>query len=687
MFINENTKDFLNQIKDLVIPDVTPVGGPLNSSAIYGDLDTFQFSNEWTFNGGVTETGKAMLQIDPHLRQKDASYRFITVSYRSNQTRVAGAMIGGIPNVLLGYNQNVSWGLTAGSIASTKFYMFFVVRDSNNPDQMKYYVPVGDVDASQLELRSINQVDQTVSRFYPPLPTYIAETTDKYQIGRVLGTWYTSSLGQVTPPPGVPSLPGNGLVYEIGMAVRFPKDFRQNGVRLFHDLNVATNATDVKTALARLDTPFYNFVYATKDNVIGYYNLGTVPNYSVNEGYGRGFNSVPRRIDTVVLADIKFSHTTPLMYWSSLHPVDDLPNVENPDSNWLVCNNATPNYATQWLGDPKEIRMQDFPLYMHDIDAILPKGTERQAQAFVTFNAYTLNGGKITVEDAKNIISGKGGTIDSPYLNETSWHYAYMMINFYKSFRAFRNLIPANVTLPTQQTVAIDLNKIEPEIYLWYDLALSFNIKASENDRIYPRFYWFLNAVYYTFGASMRGLDPYTFGTQNHLYWGQSNQGKDIMLWDPNTELLTPDTVNFFCGIMTEAINGYESTFDFNTRYADIFKANSSVTDRDLTNGNLYPMKYGGRHLKLVTYTGNNDQNNRLYFEAVAGQVFGLLVDFSPETTRSFLSKPIHGTTDPNKAYFNVLTEKWANGDMTEIKDFGFIPDGQYIEQVSIVRM
>ena len=674
-----NAEQFLSQVRNIEIPTLSGVGVP-NTGLLYNEeLSGIMFSNEWVFNGGITTTGKPLLQIDPHLGQKSIDFRFITVSYRSSQTEVAGSMIAGIPNILLGYNRDVGWALTAGSTISIRFYSFFVVRDANDPENIiRYPVAVGDLDEFEIEYRNINKTFKEVEPFKPPMPKYKSETTDKYQIGNVIKTWYTSSLGTIQPPPGTPSIPGNGVVYEIGLAYRFAKDFRLNGIRFFSSLNKAKTEADIVATLERLDTPFYNFMYATKNNNVGYYSLGAIPDFSKNSGYGRGFDPTnPTTFSSILINTVKFSHQTPIIYFSSLHPLSTLPTVKNPRTGWLANNNVTPNYVTTWDGDSqKEIFMSAFPTYMHEVFYNL--GTERQLQAQTTFQIYLAQQPKISLNDAKNIISGKGGTAAAPFLNEVSLHFSYILLNFFASYVTNKPLLQPNI-----YGYQIDYARIEPEIYLWAELARNSLIRATAGDRIHPRVFYFLNKLYSTYGTGLEGLpalNQYGF----HRNWGRNSLVLDIMKWQPATELVDALATTFLCYEMNQAIDEYEMRFG-TSPFEDVFKANSAAS---ITNpvGTLYPLNYGGNNLKQVAHILNTDGNS-YWFEAFAGQVFAMLVDFSTPTPQSFLLKPFNGTIDQNRNYSERLTQKWANSEMTAITDFGFIPDGQFIEEVVITRM
>ena len=696
--------------------------------------ETFLLSNEWAVQGTKTLTGKPVLQIDPHLTQKESWLRFISVSYKSNETSVAGGMFAGIPNVLVGHNQNIGWALTANGITSVRFYIFFVVRDAENPELINYYVDAGTPDIPKLELKTTEISYRSYSQNRAPIPVKICSSPDKYNMGQIIDTWYTDSVNYPPPPPcarAVGDPDPAGSIYEIGLAAKFGKQ-KLNGIRLFNRLNKAGSVAEMKVALAELDTPFYNFMYAAKDNTIGYYSLGVVPKLNDNPGFGVGWspNDPLTNFNNIVLDTIRFSHTTPLQFFDTLHPLEDLPQVENPRSGWLANNNVTPNYVTNWQGadgtaDPKQIVLANFPPYMlpnffytnfsntPPIKVNTGTSTERQLQIYTQFNTVLspqLPTNKISLQQLQNIIRGVGGfsvpaplnILSVPGFNLHSYHMYLMALNLEASLVAMggAQLLPASVALPARapfpgvpntfnppKTVQINKNKVGAEIAIWKFLGdtITNRIGPYPGDLgYYPRFHSFLENLYRYYGGSMQAFsnDP----NSNMPYYSNPGGGPyhDIQTWKPLEDLLDPGEMAIMAGVLSEALTEFENKWGTNAvSFPNLFKSSSSVY-RDDGTGTVYPMQYGGRNLKSIFYRRVYENGVFQHYEAESGQVFAMTVDFSPQTTQSYLLKPIHGSVDPTKTYFEGISSKWPQSSMTHIQNFGVLDQANSVEEVVI---
>lgn len=96
-------------------------------------------------------------------------------------------------------------------------------------------------------------------------------------------------------------------------------------------------------ALGMLRVAYMNVMYADREGNIGYV-------------YG---SAVPRRADGVDPEGI-LDGTDPRTDWRGIHPLEELPQVFNPSTGWLLNTNSTPFTATRGL----EMERSDFPAYM-----------------------------------------------------------------------------------------------------------------------------------------------------------------------------------------------------------------------------------------------------------------------------------------------------------------------------------
>lgn len=111
----------------------------------------------------------------------------------------------------------------------------------------------------------------------------------------------------------------------------------------WHDMIRARTLEQWKQAVAPLHVAYMNTMYGDADGNIGYiYN-----------------SAVPRRQPGVDPSGI-LDGSDPATEWQGFHSLDELPQVWNPDSGWLLNTNSTPFTATTGLAWSRD----DFPAYM-----------------------------------------------------------------------------------------------------------------------------------------------------------------------------------------------------------------------------------------------------------------------------------------------------------------------------------
>src|ERR1700721_3173790 len=68
-------------------------------------------SNAWVVSGKHTESGKPLLASDPHLGVSSPLLWYLA-ELKGPHFHVVGATIAGVPAVVIGHNDFISWGLT-----------------------------------------------------------------------------------------------------------------------------------------------------------------------------------------------------------------------------------------------------------------------------------------------------------------------------------------------------------------------------------------------------------------------------------------------------------------------------------------------------------------------------------------------------------------------------------------------
>ncbi len=105
----------------------------------------------------------------------------------------------------------------------------------------------------------------------------------------------------------------------------------------------ARSMEEFRAAIGRLAIPYMNTMYADADGNIGYVYTSAVPRRDPGFAWREPVDG-----------------SDPATEWGEYHPLEDLPQVWNPPSGWLVNSNSSPMVAT----DPIPYAREDFPPYM-----------------------------------------------------------------------------------------------------------------------------------------------------------------------------------------------------------------------------------------------------------------------------------------------------------------------------------
>ncbi|MFI5269283.1 MAG: penicillin acylase family protein, partial [Chloroflexota bacterium] len=92
-------------------------------------------SNNWAVDGSKTATGKPLMAGDPHLSQTIPAIWY-QIDAEAPGYQVAGVTIPGVPTVLIGHNQHISWSLTDTQNGDTFYYL--EKTDAAHPNQYEW---------------------------------------------------------------------------------------------------------------------------------------------------------------------------------------------------------------------------------------------------------------------------------------------------------------------------------------------------------------------------------------------------------------------------------------------------------------------------------------------------------------------------------------------------------------------
>jgi penicillin amidase len=169
------------------------------------------------------------------------------------------------------------------------------------------------------------------------------------------------------------------------LAVRLAR-YREGGWFDQWDAMIGARSMDEwREAASRLRVAYMNTMYADREGNIGYV-------------YG---SAVPRRLPGVDPRGV-LDGSDPRSEWQGFHSFDELPQVWNPPTGWLLNTNSTPFTATRDLPFGRE----DFPPYMVGDEA--DNGRARRSRILLEgFDGVTLDGFAETVWDSHLIESAE----------------------------------------------------------------------------------------------------------------------------------------------------------------------------------------------------------------------------------------------------------------------------------------
>jgi penicillin amidase len=231
-------------------------------------------SNNWAVDGTKTASGMPLMAGDPHLHQTLPAIWY-QVQYDSPSFHAAGVTIPGLPGVIIGHNQHISWSLTNTQNAATFYYQ--ERTDAAHPGQ---YYWQGGWHPLQTISYSIPVKHRAPVSFAVKLSVHGPLMT---QNGETLAVWWAGAQ----PSPDIGALVG---------------------------VNQAGNFQQFRDALRGWHSPSQNFVYADDQGNIGLISAGYYPQVAS----GQPWLPLPGDGSADVVGTI---------------PFDDIPQVYDPPSH------------------------------------------------------------------------------------------------------------------------------------------------------------------------------------------------------------------------------------------------------------------------------------------------------------------------------------------------------------------
>ncbi len=268
-------------------------------------------SNNWAVSGSKTKSGYPILANDPHLSLTLPSIWY-EVQLNAPGINSYGVTLQGTPGIVIGFNEDVAWGVT--NVASDVFDWYEI---KFKDDSKREYWHDGKWKSTttrieEIKVRGEETVLDTVIYTHHGPVTEIRSDIDEKQTT----THY---------------------------ALRWIAHKGSNEIKTFYHLNRAESYEDYKEALSYYVAPAQNFAFASNEGDIALWVNGKFPNKWKHQG---------RTVS---------DGTNPLYDWQGWIPFEHNPHIKNPDRGFVSSAN-------------QESAAPDYPYYLDDDFAPFERG-------------------------------------------------------------------------------------------------------------------------------------------------------------------------------------------------------------------------------------------------------------------------------------------------------------------------
>jgi penicillin amidase len=281
---------------------------PANADSIYfGKKDSLSVaevsgpdadngSNNWVVAGSKTQSGSPILCNDPHLELSLPSIWFeMQLSTPAGSTY--GASLPGSPFIIIGFNDNIAWGVTN---AQRDVKDYFEIKFKDDSKQEYWY-------NKQWQRTRLN----------------IEEIKVKGE-----ATFYDTVAYTVFGPVMFDKSFSNTATNKRSLAVRWAAHDGSNEGMTFYKLNHAKNYDEYAEAIKNFTCPGQNFVFASKTGDIAIWQQGKFP----ARWKGQGLYIMPGEDGSYA--------------WQGFIPQKENPHIKNPERGFLESANQRPVDST-----------------------------------------------------------------------------------------------------------------------------------------------------------------------------------------------------------------------------------------------------------------------------------------------------------------------------------------------------
>lgn len=256
-------------------------------------------SNNWVISGKHTKSGKPILCNDTHISLSMPSMWY-EMGLHSPSYNVSGYSLIGVPYVVIGHNERISWGITNVSADVQDLYIE-KLDDTENP--AKYYFKDKweelKIEKEQIKVKGGKTVEKNI--YYTIHGPIVNEAME---------------IGEQPMSMKWTLYEGNTMLNSI------------------NKINQAGNFTEFRDGLREWNNAAQNFIYADVDGNIGYQNTAYCP---IRANKNQGLVPVPGWTGTYE--------------WEGYVPFDELPSIYNPTEGYIATanNDTTDQYYPYYL--------------------------------------------------------------------------------------------------------------------------------------------------------------------------------------------------------------------------------------------------------------------------------------------------------------------------------------------------
>jgi penicillin amidase len=293
-----------------------------------------QGSNEWAVSGSLTQSGDPAIANDPHLAlNTPATFYQVHLRAVRDGFDVIGSGFAGMPYVIIGQSQRITWGATTNPMDVTDTYQEQLVPDATSPSGL--------------------------STIYLGAPEHVIPLPQLFRFNLV-GNGIPDDLAVAPPgggiPPAVLIVPrrNNGPLVAVDVAAGFGLSVQYTGfsgtreLEAFRRWNRSASLDDFIEGLQFFDFGSQNWVYGDVDGNIGYFTSAEMP---LREDLQAGFvNGLPPFFIRNGTGGNEWLPVTAPQPGQAVPfeilPFDEMPQLVNPPAGYFVNANNDPAGTT-----------------------------------------------------------------------------------------------------------------------------------------------------------------------------------------------------------------------------------------------------------------------------------------------------------------------------------------------------